>query len=60
MLSFFCALIRVLYENFIEKLSSIRILYKCRKFIIAMLKYTNGSNNDEFSIILNKKIKILL
>ncbi|MBN3362959.1 hypothetical protein CF064_12400 [Clostridium botulinum] len=60
MLSFFCALIRVLYENFIGKYSSIRILYNCRKFIIAMLKYTNGSNNDEFSIILNKKIKILL
>ncbi|MBN3346798.1 hypothetical protein CF050_07860 [Clostridium botulinum] len=60
MLSFFCALIRVLYEIFIEKFSSIRILYNCRKFIIAMLKYTNGRNDDEFSIILNKKIKILL
>ncbi|NEZ79071.1 hypothetical protein EXM60_17280 [Clostridium botulinum] len=53
MLSFFCALIRVLYENFIGKYSSIRILYNCRKFIIAMLKYKNGRNNGEFSIILD-------
>ncbi|NCI20059.1 hypothetical protein EXM36_05880 [Clostridium botulinum] len=53
MLSFFCTLIRVLYENFIEKFSSIRILYNCRKFINPMLKYKNGRNNGEFSIILD-------
>ncbi|NFB57112.1 hypothetical protein EXM89_08830 [Clostridium botulinum] len=53
MLSFFCTLIRVLYENFIEKFSSIRILYNCRKFINPMLKYKNVRNNGEFSIILD-------
>ncbi|NEZ92822.1 hypothetical protein EXM69_12920, partial [Clostridium botulinum] len=47
----------MLYEFFIGKFSSIRILYNCRKCVIAMLKYTNGRNNGEFSIILNKKIK---
>ncbi|MHB9924429.1 hypothetical protein CF091_13150 [Clostridium botulinum] len=47
----------MLYEFFIGKFSSIRILYNCRKCVIAMLKYTNERNNSEFSIILNKKIK---
>ncbi|AVP59364.1 hypothetical protein C7M79_01045 [Clostridium botulinum] len=53
MISFFYTLIRVLYEFFIEKFSSIRILYNCRKFINPMLKYKNVRNNGEFSIILN-------